>query len=202
MRDSPLPGNAIGMITMEDIMEELIGEEIVDETDVFSDLQNRTLRDTHSMAPSVLAKAMFPDSTDRLVTPGEADRPTSWQAAAVGLVNPAAFESMRSQHDDPASGPAGGGTSRHVIRSRAASSSGLDRVSSSSIQRVAGNAYNRTLLDTNSIRRLAGGGGGGGGGSGVRRAGSATTQRATSLGSSSINDAGHIYDESTQLLPK
>ena len=48
-------GNAVGVITMEDIIEELIGEEIVDETDVFSDLEKKTLRSTHSIAPNVMA---------------------------------------------------------------------------------------------------------------------------------------------------
>ena len=199
-------GNAIGVITMEDIMEELIGEEIVDETDVFSDLQNKIMRGTHSIAPSVLAKAMFPESADRLVTPGEADRPVSWQLAAAMLSGAGAIGGDRR---DSTTDLTSGGTSRHVIRTRASSGSRLENVPADAIRRVSfDTSQKRTLLDTNSVRRLAGGGGGGGGnGNGnVPRVGSgAIAQRASSLGSSSvgsINSAGYIYEDSAPLLPK
>ncbi|CAH01224.1 Mam3p [Kluyveromyces lactis] len=44
-RDPGSSSGAIGLVTLEDVIEELIGEEIVDESDVFVDIHQRIMRD-------------------------------------------------------------------------------------------------------------------------------------------------------------
>ena len=49
------PTGAVGVLTLEDVIEELIGEEIVDESDVYIDI-NKNIKRKH---PGPLAKKKF-----------------------------------------------------------------------------------------------------------------------------------------------
>ncbi|GAV52203.1 hypothetical protein ZYGR_0AG01940 [Zygosaccharomyces rouxii] len=63
---------AIGVLTLEDVIEELIGEEIVDESDVFVDIHQRTIREQ----PGPLSKRHITSYLHRLYT-NSSKRPSS-----------------------------------------------------------------------------------------------------------------------------
>lgn len=79
-KDPGSSSGAIGLVTLEDVIEELIGEEIVDESDVFVDIHQRIMRDQ----PGPLSKRHItsylhslytrkPSETEPLVNPGNSE---------------------------------------------------------------------------------------------------------------------------------
>lgn len=66
---------AIGVLTLEDVIEELIGEEIVDESDVFVDIHQRTIREQ----PGPLSKRHITSYLHRLYTDSSKKDPGDFQ---------------------------------------------------------------------------------------------------------------------------